>query len=188
MAAQSCPTLSDPVDCSPPGSSVHGILRAGILEWVAMPSSRGSSRPRDRTWVFCIDRQILHRPSDQGSPICSNNMPLSPNNIRSNRIVYSNMIFATIFHIIIFCEMTVFSPVITQTKEKTQQVHSSESALAAGIQRLANTTLCWSETFSKEHTHPLRGHRWNTDQTQVQKDVAFYISFYSLRFFNILHF
>ena len=40
---QSCPTLCDPIDCSPPGSSVHGILQAGILEWVAMPSSRGSS-------------------------------------------------------------------------------------------------------------------------------------------------
>ena len=39
---QSCPTLFDPVDCSPPGSSVHGILKARILEWVAMPSSRGS--------------------------------------------------------------------------------------------------------------------------------------------------
>ena len=43
----SCATLCDPVDCSPPGSSVHGILQAGILEWVAMPSSRGSSQPRD---------------------------------------------------------------------------------------------------------------------------------------------
>ena len=37
---------SDPMDCSPPGSSVHGILQAKILEWVAMPSSRGSSQPR----------------------------------------------------------------------------------------------------------------------------------------------
>jgi len=42
--AQSCPSLGDPVDCSLPGSSVHGILQAGILEWVAMPSSRGSPR------------------------------------------------------------------------------------------------------------------------------------------------
>ena len=41
--AQSCPTLCDPVDCSPPGSSLHGILQARILEWAAMPSSRGSS-------------------------------------------------------------------------------------------------------------------------------------------------
>ena len=45
------PTLCDPMDCSPPGSSVHGILQARILEWVA---SRGSSQPRDRTRVSCI--------------------------------------------------------------------------------------------------------------------------------------
>ena len=43
----------DPVDCSPSGSSVHGNLQARILEWIAMPSSRGSSRPRDRTRVSC---------------------------------------------------------------------------------------------------------------------------------------
>ena len=42
---QSCPTLCDPVDYSLPGSSVHGIVQARILEWVAMPSSRGSSDP-----------------------------------------------------------------------------------------------------------------------------------------------
>ena len=44
---QSCLTLCDPMDCSPPGSSVHGILQARTLEWVAMPSFRGSSRPRN---------------------------------------------------------------------------------------------------------------------------------------------
>ena len=45
--AQSCLTLCNPVDCSPPGFSVHGIFPARILEWVAVPFSRGSSRPRD---------------------------------------------------------------------------------------------------------------------------------------------
>ena len=50
---QSCLTLCDPMDYSLPGSSVHGILQARILEWVAMPSSRGSSPPRDRTQVSC---------------------------------------------------------------------------------------------------------------------------------------
>ena len=45
LVAQSCPTLCDPMDCSPPGSSVRGILQARILEWVATPSSRGSSHP-----------------------------------------------------------------------------------------------------------------------------------------------
>ena len=48
---QSCPTLFDPMDSGLPGSSVHGTLQARTLEWVVMPSSRGSSRPRDPTWV-----------------------------------------------------------------------------------------------------------------------------------------
>ena len=43
LVTQSCPTLCDPMDCSPPGSSVHGTSQAGILEWVAISSSRGSS-------------------------------------------------------------------------------------------------------------------------------------------------
>ena len=47
LVAQSCPTLCDPIDCGLPGSSVHGILQAKIVEWVAMPYSRGSSQPRD---------------------------------------------------------------------------------------------------------------------------------------------
>ena len=52
--AQACPILWDPMDCSPQGSSVHEILQARILEWVAIPFSRGSSRPRDWTQVSCI--------------------------------------------------------------------------------------------------------------------------------------
>ena len=60
LAAQSCPTVCDPMDCRPPGSSVQGILQVRILEWVAISSSRGSSRPRDGTHVSCIDRQILY--------------------------------------------------------------------------------------------------------------------------------
>ena len=51
---QSCPTLCDPMDCSPPGSSVHGNLQARIVVWVAIPFSMGSSQPRDWTWVSCI--------------------------------------------------------------------------------------------------------------------------------------
>ena len=48
---QSCPNLSNPMDCSPPVSSVHGILQARILEWIAISFSRGSSQPRDQTHV-----------------------------------------------------------------------------------------------------------------------------------------
>ena len=47
QCTKSCPTLGDPMDCSPPGSSVHGILQARILEWVAIFFSRGSSPPRN---------------------------------------------------------------------------------------------------------------------------------------------
>ena len=54
LVAQSCPTLCDPLDCSPPGSSVHGILQARILEWVVISFSRGSFQPRDQTWVSHI--------------------------------------------------------------------------------------------------------------------------------------
>ena len=50
---QSCLTLCKPMACSLPGSSVHGILQARILEWVATPSSRASSWPRDQTRIFC---------------------------------------------------------------------------------------------------------------------------------------
>ena len=49
-----------PVNCSPPGSSVHGISQARILEWVVMPSSRRSSQPKDQTCVSCIGRRILY--------------------------------------------------------------------------------------------------------------------------------
>ena len=54
LVAQSCLTLCDPTDRSPPASSVHGILQVRILEPVAIPFSRGSSWPRDQTWLSCI--------------------------------------------------------------------------------------------------------------------------------------
>ena len=61
---QLCLTFCDPIDCSLPGFSVHGILQIRLLEWVAIPSSRGSSLPKDRTQascVSCIDRRIFYR-------------------------------------------------------------------------------------------------------------------------------
>ena len=61
-----------PTDCSPPGPSVPGILRARTLEWVAMPSARGSSPPKDQTQVsytICIDRWVLYHWCHLGSPV-----------------------------------------------------------------------------------------------------------------------
>ena len=70
--AQSCPTLCDPMDCSPPGSSIHGILQARILEWVAISFSRGSCC-RHRRLNLCLlwllyFRSILYHLSHLGSP------------------------------------------------------------------------------------------------------------------------
>ena len=59
LVIQWCPTLCNPMDYSPPGSSVHGVLQARILEWVTMPSSRGSSWPRDQTRVSCIAHRFF---------------------------------------------------------------------------------------------------------------------------------
>ena len=71
---QSCPTLCDPMDCNTSGSSVLGILQARVVEWVAIPSSRGSSWPSDQTrisYVSCIYRQVLYHECHLGSPsIC----------------------------------------------------------------------------------------------------------------------
>ena len=64
-------TLWDPMDCSLPGSSLPGILQTRILEWVAMPSSTGSSRPRDWTrfpYISCTGRRVLYHEVHLGSP------------------------------------------------------------------------------------------------------------------------
>ena len=66
-----CLTLHNPMDCSLPGSSVHRILQARLLEWVAMLSSRGSSRPKDQTlvsYVSCFGRRVPYHRRHLGSP------------------------------------------------------------------------------------------------------------------------
>ena len=68
VCAQLCLTLCDPMDCSPPGSSAHGISQARILEQVAISFSKGSSQPRDQTqasYVACINRWILYHCTTQ---------------------------------------------------------------------------------------------------------------------------
>ena len=72
LVTQLCPTFCGPMDCSPPGSSVHGIFQARILEWVVISYSRGSSQPRDRTRVSCISsisRWILYHCATWESPL-----------------------------------------------------------------------------------------------------------------------
>ena len=72
--AQSCLTLCKPIDCSPSSSYIYGISQARILEWVAIPFSRGSAWPRNRSHiscVSCIGRQVLSQLSHPGSSHCS---------------------------------------------------------------------------------------------------------------------
>ena len=68
LLAQLCLTFCNPMDCSLQGSSLHGILQARILKWVAMPSSRGSYQPMDLTPGLLHCRKILYCLSHQGSP------------------------------------------------------------------------------------------------------------------------
>ena len=67
MHAQSRLTHCDPLGCNPPGSSVHGIFQARILEWAAISSSRGSSQPRDRTQVSYIAGRFFYHLSHESS-------------------------------------------------------------------------------------------------------------------------
>ena len=63
-------TSCDPMDYSPPGSSVHGVFQARMLEWVAISSSRGSSRTRDRTWVSCTGQWIHYHWTTREAQSC----------------------------------------------------------------------------------------------------------------------
>ena len=78
---QSCPILCDPMECSLPGSSIHGIFQARVLEWVVISFSRGSSRPSDWTWVSCIVGRCFTiwatREVSLSPGVCSNSCPLS---------------------------------------------------------------------------------------------------------------
>ena len=69
LVAQWYPTLCDPMDYSPPGSSVHGILQARIVEWVAISYSRGSSWPRDQTQVSCIAGRFFTVRATREAPV-----------------------------------------------------------------------------------------------------------------------
>ena len=71
--SQSWPTVGDPMDCSPPGSSIHGIFQLRVLEWVSISFSRGSSWLRDRTWVSCIAGRRFYRLSHHGNSFIKKN-------------------------------------------------------------------------------------------------------------------
>ena len=75
LVAPLCPTLCNPTDCSPPGSSVYGISQARILEWVAIPFSRGSSRPRDWTQLSCTAGRFFAVWTTREASCCVTDLP-----------------------------------------------------------------------------------------------------------------
>ena len=92
LVARSSLTLCDPRDYSLPGSSVHGISQARILEWVAISFSRESSWPRNWTQVSCIGRQILyHEPPEKPHfmSVCTHNPTLQPCRLMEGYLFYS---------------------------------------------------------------------------------------------------
>ena len=78
LVTRSCSTLCNPIDCCPPGSSVHGILQARILEWVAIPFSRVSSQPRDQTQVSHIAGRFFTTWATKEAQIWGRLLHLSP--------------------------------------------------------------------------------------------------------------
>ena len=96
---QSCLNLCDPMNRSLPGFCIHGILQAGILEWVIMLSFRGSSWPKDWTpvsYVSCIGRQVLYHESHLGSPFPTENLPQSDSWTRGQCVkAYKREIYPT---------------------------------------------------------------------------------------------
>ena len=103
-ATQSCPTLCDPVDCNPPGSFVHGILRAKILESVAISFTRASSLPRDRTHIPCIAGRFFTT-EPPGKPLLHCSGPVFKSRLLYLRIV---QISSSLYHTI-FCRLPVSS-------------------------------------------------------------------------------
>ena len=87
LVTQLCLTLCDPMDCSLPSPSVHGILQARILEWVAMLFSLGSSRPRDQTCVSCMAGRFFTLLSHQGSPFTFSSMLLCAHQVFNKQSV-----------------------------------------------------------------------------------------------------
>ena len=91
LVAKLCLTLCNPMDCSLPGSSVLGILQAKLLEWVAIPVSKGCSQPRNQTWIFrvsCTGKRIFYHWSTRDSVpfLCLVQCTLSANNCLSPHV------------------------------------------------------------------------------------------------------
>ena len=124
LCAQSWPTLCDPVDCSLPGSSVHGIFQARILDWVAIPFSRGSSWLRDWTQVSWIAGRFLAAESS-GKPCSIINHPKYLKDWKSKNYIYQSpltLIFQMWYR---FCQLDILRGDMESKREIVDILFSS---------------------------------------------------------------
>ena len=136
---QSCPTLCNPMNCSLPGSSVHRILQARILKWVAVSSSRGSSQTRDRihfSWVSCIGRWVRYHSCHGGSCLHTCKMAIYlPSHLFSPGPPHFSE-YQTIDNTVGWwgCEAIVFSSTVDRTinRYKPWRLRWKESSFNAG--------------------------------------------------------
>ena len=110
MSAQGCLTPYNPMDCSPPGSFVHGIFQARLLEWVSIFYSRGSSQHKDRTcvsYVSCIGRWILYNCAACEAQTC-NTWPFTMKlvvNLRHERGIFFHLQWVRLLSIVMASQM-----------------------------------------------------------------------------------
>ena len=140
--AQSCPTLCNPMDYSLPGSSVHGIFQAIVLEWIVISFSRGSSRPRDRSRVSRIVQfssvQSLSRVQLFATPwIAAHQASLSITNSRNSPRLTSIESVVPSSHLILCRPLLLLPPIPPSIR-----VFSNESTLRMRWPK------CWSFSFS----------------------------------------
>ena len=95
LVTQLCPTLCNPIDYSPPGSSAYGFLQARILELVAIPFSRGSSQPRDQTQVSCIAAGFFTIWATRKAQALASTISLNPYQFSSVQLLSRVRLFAT---------------------------------------------------------------------------------------------
>ena len=138
LVAQSCLTLCKPMDCSPPGSSVHGILQASILEWVAMSFSRGSSKPRDRTWIL-----LHYHLSHQGSP---KNIDVTINGEQKEMKILTYFLIYMTYKNVYVCVYNIVCVCVWKEKRKTKymfigytQTFDYDSFIANTAQKCVNS-------------------------------------------------
>ena len=123
LITQSCLTLCDPMDYNSPASSAHGILQARILEWLAIPFSRGSSQPRDLTWVSFIASRFFYRVC-----VCVCVCVYSIHTGLSSRIFHKKRRDVFIHSCFIFCDTSVCSCIFI-----------------AHIANMNLTAICWKQ-------------------------------------------